>query len=225
MNLQTFAILIYAARLHYHLFKTFLLNFGFLGLCQKKFGISHIIRFFVCFWHIILNLLLIVINFPAIKNPGPYEDVTCLYQNARGFVPFKELGEEIPCLDANKIIEFQTYIFEHRPSIIVLTETWLCKEHNDNEIFPNSSYRCFRLDRSPKTHPPDKNDPEKFKKRGGGVLIAIRSDLEMEPKKVSMNSKAEIISVELNLPKKVTLCVTACYLRFLSYLKLSIKLF
>ena len=78
------------------------------------------------------------------------------------------------------------YIYENKPSVIVLTETWIFKEHEDNEIFPNDSYRCCRLDRTPKTHHPDKINPDKFKKRGGGVSIAVISDLELEPKKYQL---------------------------------------
>ena len=166
VNTQTFAIILFATHLNPSLFKTALLNFGVLGSRYKKLGTSYKIRFFLSFWHTILNLLLIIITFPAIKNPGPpQEEFSCLYQNVRGFVPFSKLGEKIPCLDDNKILDFHTYIFEHKPSMIVLTETWLCKEHNNNEIFPSESYTCFRLDRSPKTHPPDPNDPKNSKKR------------------------------------------------------------
>ena len=112
LNIQTITILIYATRLNYYLFRTAVFNFGFLGTRYKKLSGSYKIHFFLSFWHTLLNLLLIVISFPAIKNPGPYqEDLTFLYQNVRGFVPFKELGKTIPCLDHNKIIEFQNHIF------------------------------------------------------------------------------------------------------------------
>ena len=150
-------------------------------------------------------MILIIITFPAIKNPGPNpEEFTCFYQNVRGFVPFSELGKKVPNLDVSKITEFQTYIFEHKPCMIVLNETWLSKCHQDNEIFPGEYYTCYRLDRSAKTHPPDKNDPKKYKLNGGGVLIAIRSDLNIEHKQIVINSKAEIISVQLNFNKKNT---------------------
>ena len=72
----------------------------------------------------------------------------------------------------------------YKPSVVLLTETWLTKEHLDNEIFPNDTYRCFRLDRSAKTHPPDPLNSKKFREKGGGVLIAVRSDITVEPKKI-----------------------------------------
>ena len=95
------------------------------------------------------------------------EDFTVFYQNVRGFVPFNALGKKILPLDNDKLIEFQAYVFERKPCIVVLNETWLAKDHLDNELFPNDSYRCFRVDRSFKTHPTDLNNPDKFEKRGG----------------------------------------------------------
>ena len=51
--------------------------------------------------------------------------------------------------------------------IIILTETWLCSEITDGEIF-SSDYTVFRLDRDLRSS---------VKARGGGVLIAVRSYL------------------------------------------------
>ena len=70
-------------------------------------------------------------------------------------------------LNTDKLFEFQSYICENKPDIVILNETWLSKNINDSEIFPNQIYKVFRLDRSRKTHPMDPNDPEKFKKNGG----------------------------------------------------------
>lgn len=179
--------------------------------CGKLSGIQRI-GLFISFWLTMLNLFLIVITNPAIKNPGPvHNDITVLYQNVRGFVPFNSLGKKILPLDNDKLTEFQAYIFEHKPCIVVLNETWLSKEHLVNEIFPNSSYTCHRLDRSAKTHPIDPLTKCKFKTRGGGVLIALRSDLNVEMNKVDIKSKAEILSVELKFDDKEIICLTTCY--------------
>ena len=169
-------------------------NFGLLrGKKCRKLALSYKIRFFICFWHTILNLLLIIITFPAIKNPGPnLEEFTCIYQKLRGFVPFSELGKKVPNLDVSNVLEFQTYIFEHKPCMVILNETWLSKCHLDNEIFLDGCYTCYRLDRSVKTHPPDKNDPKKFKLDGDGVLIAVRSDLDIEHKKLSLTARLKL---------------------------------
>ena len=181
--------------------------------CQKITKMQKI-GIFLSFWLTIMNLVLIVItNMSGIKNPGPgNEDFSVLYQNVRGFVPFSALGKKILPLDTNKLMEFQSYVFENNPSLIVLNETWLSKDHLDNEIFPNNSYKCFRVDRCPKTHPPDPNNKAKFKTRGGGVMFAVRADLSLETKKVSIiQSKAEILSIELKLNNKDIICITTCY--------------
>ncbi len=179
----------------------------------KKFSKFAKFRIFLSFWLTIINLVLLIITFPAIKNPGPThtENITCLYQNVRGLVPFSELGKPIPLLDRNKLNDFQSHVFENKPTVVILSETWLTKDHLNNEIFPNNSYNCFRVDRSTKSHPPDPVNKNKFKTRGGGVLIAVRSDVSIEPKKVSSNCKAEILTVELDCGKKEIVCLTVCY--------------
>ena len=207
-------IICYLARCKNAKMHLILKNFGISrGRCFKDSGRVAKMQIFLSFWTTIINLLLIIISLPAIKNPGPdtHEKLSCLYQNVRGFVPFSGLSKKIPPLDRNKLNEFQTYVYENKPGLVLLTETWLTKEHLDNEIFPNDTYRCFRLDRSPKTHPPDPANKKKFREKGGGVLIAVRSDLNVEPKQVSITSKAEITSIELKFSNKEILCISLCY--------------
>ena len=60
----------------------------------------------------------------------------------------------------------------------------------------------FRLDRSSRTHP--------LKDTGGGVLIAIKSDLSIESKVVGANYRAEILSVEIKHGNNI-FCLTTCY--------------
>ena len=194
--------------------QTILMNLGYpQGRVFRDLGRFAKLQIFLSFWVTFLNLMLIVITLPAIKNPGPdrFQNLSCLYQNVRGFVPFSGLSKKIPPLDRNKLNDFQTYVYESKPGLILLTETWLTKEHLDNEIFPNDSYHCFRLDRSTKTHPPDPINKKKFREKGGGVLIAVRSDLNVESKQVAINSKAEILSLELKFSNKEIVCVTLCY--------------
>ena len=202
---------------------TFLLKYRFCQIIEfskyyrkrhssSKISISTRLSYFFSLWLTILNLSLIIISNISLLNPGPkIKDITFLFQNVRGFVPFSALGKKVLPLDTDKIIEFQGYVFQHKPDIVVLNETWLSKEHFDNEIIPDKFYKVFRLDRSPKTHPLDPSDPNKFRKRGGGLLIAIKNDLAIETKEVKINSKAEILSIELKLDEKCFICLTACY--------------
>ena len=60
-------------------------NFGFVR--SQKLALSVKIRLCLSYWLTFINLMLIIVTFPAIKNPGPSsEDVTMLYANVRGFV-------------------------------------------------------------------------------------------------------------------------------------------
>ena len=49
------------------------------------------------------------------------------------------------------------------------------------------------------SHPCDSSNPNKFRKNGGGVLIAIRSDINAICSRISLRKGAEIAAVELTL--------------------------
>ena len=76
--------------------------------------------------------------------------------------------------------EIQSFAYNSSPDILVLGETWLKPSIQDNEIFPPNAYKIFRLDRSPKSHPPDRTrNPNKYRTNGGDCnKIGIRYCLE-----------------------------------------------
>ena len=97
---------------------------------------------------------------------------------------------------------------------MVLNETWFNKEVKDNEVFPNVSYKVFRLDRSEKSHPFDASNPTKYRKNGGGVLIAVRSDLDVESRTIKFKNfdcKAELLSIDLKFPNGTHKCISTFY--------------
>ncbi len=69
-------------------------------------------------------------------------------------------------------------------------------------------YKVFRLDRSPKTHPPDPGNPSKFRRSGGGVLIAVRRDVDVVSTKLEFGCAGEIIGITLKFGdgRKIILC-------------------
>ena len=160
-------------------------------------------------WTSLLNILLVIICNPSLLNPGPNNKLQVMYQNIRGFVPFGGLSKSTMPLNEDKVLEFQSKVFEDKPDVIVLTETWLSKEHLDNEILPDSKYKIFRKDRSKRSHPPDPHN-NKFRTKGGGVLIAIRTDIDIECEKINVSSKAEMMSVSLK-SGNTNYCLTVCY--------------
>ncbi|MCP4456756.1 MAG: hypothetical protein GY816_01820, partial [Cytophagales bacterium] len=174
----------------------------------------------VTIWTTILNLLLLVICNTSLLNPGPARigsnihskrtHLTVMYQNLRGLVPISGLGKTNMPLDVTKLLELQSKIFKDKPDIIVLTETWLSKEHLDNEILPDNIYKVYRKDRSKRSHPPDPSDPNKYRRKGGGVLIAVKTDIDVENDKVDVSSKAEMMSVSLKA-NNTNYCISVCY--------------
>ena len=167
---------------------------------------------FLSIWTTIISLLLIVICNPALVYPGPVlgKGITFMYQNVRGLVPFSGLGENVMPLDTVKLMEIQSKVYNDKPDVVILNETWLSKEHLNQELFPNETYNVYRLDRSKRTHPPDPNKPKRFRVKGGGVLIAIKANIDVEHEKININSKAEILSVSFG-DKNAKYCLTTCY--------------
>ena len=90
----------------------------------------------------------------------------------------------------------------------MLNETWLKKSIKKNELFPVDAYKVFRLDRTRETHPIDPNDPKKFRKNGGGAMIAIKRELDISSTKIEFKCAAEILGVTLTFSngKKLVLC-------------------
>ena len=166
------------------------------------------------YWTALLNFIFIIICNPGIVNPGPLHGnprLSVFYQNIRGFISPDQLGDPNPMLNMNKLSEFQSYIYDKKPDVIILNETWLSKNINDSEIFPCSTYKIFRIDRTQKTHPLDPDNPNKFKRNGGGVLIAVKAVLDCESILIKDKCKAEIISVELRLRSGKSICLSTFY--------------
>ena len=103
------------------------------------------------------------------------------------------------------------FLFRDKPDILILNETWLKKSILDNEILP-SNYKIFRLDRTIASHPWDPNQPKKYRKNGGGVLIAHRNDLDVSSTKISFTKvQAEFLFVVFKLPHGKKFCASTFY--------------
>ena len=182
-------------------------------LFKKKSKISGSINIYTI-WLVSLNLILIFLTVPNIINPGPINDLNVVYHNADGFVNLQNKSP-FPILYTSKIADFHGYIFSEKPDVVILNETWLKKPILDSEIFPNKSYKVFRRDRSNFSHPPDEKDPKKFKRLGGGVVIAFRSDLDVTTTEYKITrggiAKAEILSVVVGSKSAGKLCFSTLY--------------
>ena len=146
---------------------------------------------------LLLNFLLIGIVNTSLLNPGP-QNLKIYYQNVQGLIPFSNLKNDHPALDRTKICELNSYIQINRPDVVILNETWLKRSIGDCEIIENTMYKVFRKDRTILSHPIDPVNPNRFRRSGGGVLIAIRSDLNADSKRISMRNGAEIVAIEVD---------------------------
>ena len=147
----------------------------------------------------------------SLVNPGPANRISVVYQNVQGLIPFSNLTDNCPNLDVTKITELQFNVSVNKPDVIIFNETWLKSSILDSEIFGLEAYKVFRLDRSQKTHPPDPHDPKKFRKYGGGVLIAIKTQLFVQTNYIELKSKSEFLAVEFKLNDSTKIIIATCY--------------
>lgn len=86
--------------------------------------------------------------------------------------------------------------------ILVFSETWLNPDQCDRE-FLDKKYKSFRKDRS---------DSDIEADRGGGVLIAMKKELDCEEYRIAEMTDLESVCVKINLGKSV-LIVYALYIQ------------
>ena len=139
------------------------------------------------------------------------QNFSVYYQNVQGLIPFSNLSFEHPNLDVGKIFELHSYVYKSKPDIIVLNETWLKPSIKNNEILPPKLYSVYRCDRSSSTHPPDINNPKKFRKNGGGALIAISNSLSVTCNQINLKCKAEFLAIEITFSDNRKFIVGTCY--------------
>ena len=178
--------------------------------CMRWVAVMNGLALFV----FILNKALIVICNPSILNPGPVNNdkpLSIFYNNIQGFINTNNLSSDTPPLNMTKTHEIHGYLYTHKPDVIILNETWLKGSILDSEILP-PNYKIYRVDRTVKSHPWDPNQPSKFRKNGGGVLIAHRTDINISSSKVSgINVQAELLSVMLKFPSGKRVCISTFY--------------
>ena len=165
----------------------------------------------IILWLYMINLTLITIVNPSILNPGPDGNLSICYQNVQGLIPFSHLKDINPLIDVNKMLELQTYSAQNKSDVVILNETWLKKSIKDNEILPNSQYKMYRSDRSLKTHPPDPLNHNTFRRNGGGVLIAVRTDLNITSREINLGCGAELIAIEFTTSDGRKFIICTCY--------------
>ena len=62
-----------------------------------------------------------------------------------------------------------------------------------------------------RTHPPDPSNPDRFRRNGGGVLIAVRTNLQLTSKEIKLGGGAEMCAVEFTTPNGAKFIICTCY--------------
>ena len=117
-----------------------------------------------------LNILLLLVSNDVQQNPGPTSGSNALRISsfsARSIV--------------NKRLDLQAYVTLVNPDFIAITETWLHNNIDDNELLPNS-YNIHRKDRE---------------SRGGGVILAVRSNISCFRRRDLEESDCELLWGEI----------------------------
>ena len=178
--------------------------------CKLLRSLNKCLPFLILIHVHLLNLNMITIVNPSVKNPGP-KQISVLYSNIQGLINTRDLASDQPPLNMTKIHEIGGYLISHKPDIVILNETWLKKVIRSNSVLPKI-YKSNRLDRSSETHPYDPKNPKKFRKNGGGVAIAYRRDINLEAVKfIKCNVKAEILTLNFKLDTGKTFSISTFY--------------
>ena len=186
---------------------------------QKYFNVYYSRASKVLYIKFLLLILLILFLFIAtinssLKNPGPDTPIKGLcifYQNVQGLIPFTDLSKKHPNLDNTKISEIHAFICDKRPAIIIFNETWLKDTILDQEILPSNEYKIFRQDRSNDSQPQDIDNPQKFRRNGGGVLIAFNCSLKVSSSVINLKCSVEMLAVEIILGDGSKIVISTCY--------------
>ena len=110
-----------------------------------------------------------------------------------------------PVFKEAKILEFQSHIYNNKPDVVIINESWLNNHVNNNEIISDDIYNFFRFDRTTE-------DMNFYKKvRWGGIFILIRRELEVETSVVKAHCKAPILSIAITFKDGSKICLCTCY--------------
>ena len=131
-----------------------------------------------------LLIYLIVILTAVLKNQSSKstflkKELDCYYFNASSI--------------RGKLQEFNSNFDRDDFDLIAIAETWLNDSVFDSEILINGGYNIFRKDRSKETS--DKQD-------GGGVILAVNSNLNASRRHDLEEDKLEILWVQVHLDCK-----------------------
>ncbi|XP_071952123.1 uncharacterized protein [Antedon mediterranea] len=115
------------------------------------------------------------------------------------FMRFKQKGIHILHLNTRSMIpklpELRDIAYKSKAGIISISETWIDDSVSDNEI-KIEGYSVLRRDRD---------------RKGGGVCTYISDDIAFNRRSDIESDEAEVLWIELNLPKTKPIIIGTCY--------------
>ncbi|ELU07438.1 hypothetical protein CAPTEDRAFT_209437 [Capitella teleta] len=114
-----------------------------------------------------------------------------LYLNARSIASVNK--------SRNKLVELRHLLSSFSAHILAISETWLTDAISDHEVLPDS-FNVYRKDRST-TQP---------SKRGGGILLAIDTNIESN-RRDDLENDFVIIVFEIICERRFKIAVILCY--------------
>ncbi|ELU15010.1 hypothetical protein CAPTEDRAFT_209156 [Capitella teleta] len=114
-----------------------------------------------------------------------------LYLNARSIASVNK--------SRNKLVELRHLLSSFSAQILAISETWLTDAISDHEVLPDS-FNVYRKDRST-TQP---------SKRGGGILLAIDTNIESN-RRDDLENDFVIIVFEIICERRFKIAVILCY--------------
>ena len=143
-------------------------------------------------------LLCILLSGDIATNPGPKvsaknQALRCLSFNAQSL---KSTHKRVDGSLTTNLSVFQDLVYTENLDRIAVTETWLNNSVSNNEILP-LGYNIIRQDRS-------------SDKREGGVLLALRENIQYNIMEINSESELEIVAVELDT-QNTKFLLSVCY--------------
>ena len=87
--------------------------------CKLLRSLNKCLPFLILIHVHLLNLNMITIVNPSVKNPGP-KQISVLYSNIQGLINTRDLASDQPPLNMTKIHEIGGYLISHKPDIVIL---------------------------------------------------------------------------------------------------------
>ena len=149
------------------------------------------------------SVILIKLSGDVEINPGPQSNTSQNLQRKKSLkcasINVRSLTSAVKSTNgetSSNLHSFQNFVYAEDIDIVFANETWLSNSVNSVEIL-HSEYAIFRNDREGR--------------RGGGVMLGIRTGLFKTIRKIEHNYDLEFILVQLTTMSNCEILICSCY--------------